>query len=113
MYGYILSNDKKSACITKYYGPRDIKKLVIPKGIKSIAKGAFSRRPIDFIEIPASVKYIGGEAFSVTGLENIYFKGDAPEIVRTPFTVKFLNCEFEQYSKVYYKEGKKGFDDNQ
>jgi hypothetical protein len=33
MYGYILSNDKSSACITNYYGPTDIKKLIIPDTI--------------------------------------------------------------------------------
>lgn len=104
---FIIIND---TLLLKYNGSS--KYPVIPKGIESIAKQAFYRKELEFIEIPASVKYIGGEAFSQTGLESIYFKGNAPEIIRTPFTVKLINSEFELYTKVYYKDGKKGFDDS-
>ncbi len=48
--------------LLKYNGSS--KYPVIPKGIESIAKQAFYRKELEFIEIPASVKYIGGEAFS-------------------------------------------------
>lgn len=104
---FIIIND---TLLLKYNG--NSKYPHIPKGIESIAKQAFYRKELEFIEIPASVKYIGGEAFSQTGLESIYFKGNAPEIIRTPFTVKLINSEFELYTKVYYKDGKKGFDDS-
>ena len=103
---FVIIND---TLLLKYNGSS--KYPVIPKGIESIAEEAFFRKPLEFIEIPATVKYIGGEAFSQTGLENIYFNGNAPEIVRTPFTVKLINCEDELYTKVYYKDGMKGFDD--
>ena len=104
---FIIIND---TLLLKYNGSS--KYPDIPKGVESIAEEAFFRRELEFIEIPATVKYIGSNAFSQTGLESIYFKGNAPEIIGTPFTVELLDCENERYTKVYYQEGNKGFDDS-
>ena len=59
------------------YVKKDIKKIVIPKSVKSIGDGAFANcKSLQSIEIPDSVKSIGDEAFyNCTSLQRLVFKG--------------------------------------
>ena len=102
---FILMDNK---ILLKYNGSSTTP--VIPKGTVNIAGSAFSDKPLTFMEIPATVKYIGQTAFMDSGLEQIYFKGDAPEIGGYVFVKDSDGEGVFNYSKVYYLDGKKDFD---
>ena len=59
------------------YVKKDIKKIVIPKGVKSIGNEAFwNCSSLTSIEIPESVESIGSWAFAdCDSLESVIFKG--------------------------------------
>lgn len=74
-------------------------------GLEKIAFEAFRDcRGLEQIVLPASLSYLGGEAFTLSGLQYVYFLGNAPELGKeSPFN----SIHFD--AKVYYFEGVTGF----
>lgn len=94
--------------LLKYNGGSS--KPVIPEGTVSIAGGAFEDKKITEMRIPDTVKYIGTHAFYNTGLKEIYFMGDAPDIGSNALTYDFIDTVGRMNMKAYYKEGAEGYD---
>ena len=81
---------------------------VIPSDTIGIAGGAFANKSLSRIVIPETVEFIGSEAFKNTQLDNVLFLGNAPEIAK--YALINSNEFALTYTKVYYTEGKTGFD---
>ena len=64
-----------------FFGSDVLETLIIPEGVKEIDAYAFCFCPsLTYVEIPASVEYIGGFAFVDNfSMTNIVFKGDPPD----------------------------------
>lgn len=91
-----------------FEGARDIYSIQLPESLKTIEQYAFRWADnLRVIHIPASVTSIGRDAFEGDyNLQGAYFYGNAPEI---EYGATFNNCA--DNFKVYYLNGKTGFDD--
>ena len=79
-----LDDIKKIDAIYERYINKDIKKIVIPKCVKSIGNAAFCKcTSLTSIEIPDSVKSIGDWAFwHCRSLKSVVFKGKTMDQVK-------------------------------
>jgi hypothetical protein len=77
--------------------------IVIPTSVTEIGAGAFQgvSHNMFSLTIPASVTIIGDQAFQYSGLTNLYFEGDAPNVGQEDFYLESLTT-------VYYLPGATG-----
>lgn len=88
----------KSIGYFSFAGCYALESVTLNEGLEVISQEAFyDCRVLIEISIPAGVKTIGEEAFSCSGLETVWFKGDAPEIAPYVFTLVTATA--------YYPEG--------
>ena len=101
--------------------PKRIKGSIhIPEGITEIDQRTFEDcKKLTSITVPESVSYIGECAFyGLDSLEEIYFKGDKPEIEGTAEIVddeevEFNHCVIDAHNdsslRIYYRKGASGW----
>ena len=85
----VPSDSSYGLSILKYNGSSLRKHLVIPYGITSIADEAFFERSLlEEVEFPSTLKYIGSNAFTSTGLKEVII----PDSVESIGTAAFEEC---------------------
>lgn len=89
-----------------FFGCSAVEEVVLEDGLKTIQYQAFASAKLKSITIPASVEFIGSEAFlnNKTPIESIKFLGDAPEAEGKVFG------EPNKDITIQYKKGTKGWD---
>ena len=68
----VLPSTLKTIGKKAFMGAKNMKVLVLPQGIERIEENAFVKGPL-FIYVPASISYIGREAFDAHAI--VYFEG--------------------------------------
>ncbi len=82
---------------------KDLANVILPDGVQYIGKNAFTGTGLQEIHMGSSVEFIDDHAFtSCLNLGCIYFTGDAPQIGEQLFTVG-------EEPVLYYAEGKTGW----
>jgi len=82
-----------------------LKEVIVPEGIKGIESGAFAGcEGLKTLELPASIETLDEDAFYGSGLEGVYFHGNAPTAENA-----FGEGEEMPQATVYYLEGTTGW----
>ena len=98
--------DYASAEYLPWYGFRDaIKSVVIAEGITSLSEYAFSDSTVEQVTLPASLAWVGKEAFASCGnLTELTFSGNAPVFGSNTFENTTLTAWYPNWNATWTQE---------
>ena len=112
MWNFTISLKQKSAnpMVPWAFCQSEIKKVVLSEGVTSVGNNAFAGcTQLTEVTLPKSITAIGEAAFQNSGLKEITFQGDAPEVSESAFQGVSATVLYPQENETWTDDKKQDF----